>query len=214
MFTGLVERTGTLTDRTYEGEAGRLEINVGPWDAEPKQGDSIAVEGVCLTVTAYQDGVLAFDVLEETFRRTNLGRKPIGDPVNLERALGWGDRMGGHIVNGHVDGVGTVRRLEEVGRDWVFGMACDRELLDGLVYKGCVACNGVSLTVASLREDGFEIYLIPETMRVTSLNALKPGDPVNLEIDIIGKYVRQFVERGQAVPGVSWERLRETGVIA
>jgi riboflavin synthase len=213
MFTGLVERTGILVDRTYEGEAGRLNVEVGDWEASPNPGDSIAVEGVCLTATSIQDGILAFDVLEETFRRTNLGQKALGQPVNLERALGWGDRMGGHIVNGHVDGVGIVRRLDAVGRDWVFGLACEDELREGLVYKGCVACNGVSLTVASLQEDGFEMYLIPETMRMTSLAALQPGDPVNLEIDIIGKYVKQFLQSGRAVPGVTWERLRETGLM-
>ncbi len=213
MFTGLIETTGTLLERAFEGEAGRLRIQADGLSGPVQVGDSVAVEGVCLTATDFTDHVLSFDVLAETFHRTNLGRKRDGSRMNLERALQHGSRLGGHIVNGHVDGVGSVVRFDEVDRDWVLGIACDREIAEGIVYKGCVSCNGVSLTVASVTDEGFEMHLIPETLEVTSLSELTPGDPVNLEIDIIGKYVRHYLEQGLVLPGVSWEQLRATGLL-
>lgn len=213
MFTGLIETTGILAERSYQGRAGRLTLAVDAWRTEPiRIGDSIAVEGVCLTVTHRNAETLSFDVLEETFRRTNLGRKPDGARMNLERALALGDRLGGHIVNGHVDGVGEVVQVSAAGRDWVLGIHCDPELAQGLVYKGCLCCNGVSLTVAALTQNGLEVHLIPETWRVTSLCDLQPGDPVNLEIDIVAKYVRRHLDLGLGIPTLSWEQLRQDGL--
>jgi riboflavin synthase len=215
MFTGLVETTGILAGRAFQDRAGSLTLAVDAWREEPiAEGDSIAVEGVCLTVTGRQAANLSFDVLAETFRRSNLGRKPEGARMNLERALAFGDRLGGHIVNGHVDGVGEVVRVSAAGRDWVLGVNCETALAQGLVYKGCVCCNGVSLTISALTENGFETHLIPETWRVTSLCELQPGDPVNLEIDIVGKYVRQCLEQGRIPPPLSWDALRRTGLLS
>lgn len=215
MFTGLVETTGILASRTLDGRAGRLAVEVGDWGADAvADGDSVAVEGVCLTVAERADGRLFFDVLEETFRCTSLGRIPEGARLNLERALAHGSRLGGHIVNGHVDGVGAVARVDPVGRDWILGVNCNREIADGIVFKGCISCNGVSLTVAALTENGFEMHLIPETWEVTSLSGLNPGDPVNLEIDIVAKYVRHYLEQGSVLPDLSWEQLRKVGLIA
>jgi riboflavin synthase len=176
-------------------------------------GESIAVEGVCLTVAAIEDGVLAFDVLAETFRRTTLGGKPIGATLNLERALRADGRLGGHIVNGHVDGVGTVEAFEPAGRDRILTIRAEPELMDGIVYKGCVSVSGVSLTVASLDPRTFALHLIPETLSRTSLAGLAPGDQVNLEIDIVGKYVKHYLEQGTVMPDISWEQLRRQGLL-
>ena len=213
MFTGLIQQVGTLCHRAVAGDSGRLEIDGARWPEPLVPGESIAVEGVCLTLVEQQEQRLFFDVLAETFHRTNLAWKAIGAPINLERAITATQRLGGHIVNGHVDGVGEVGRFVPAGRDWMLAVSCDDALMAGIVYKGCIAVNGVSLTVAAVRDDTFEIYLIPETIKRTSLSELKSGHPVNLEIDVIGKYVRHYVEQGRMPEPVEWERLRVQGLV-
>jgi len=213
MFTGLVEKTGVLVQRTREGEAGHIRVEATPWTNAPTAGESVAVDGVCLTLTRVEGGTLEFDVLEETFRLTNLGDKSEGVRVNLERALRFGDRLGGHIVNGHIDGVGEVRRFESIGRDWALEVSCSPDLLAGIVYKGCVSCNGVSLTIVERDSDAFSVHLIPETYERTSLSDFSRGDPVNLEIDIVGKYVRSLLENGQVATRITWEALRSHGLV-
>jgi riboflavin synthase len=155
----------------------------------------------------------AFDILRETFERTTLGEKAVGQRLNLERSLRWGQPMGGHIVVGHVDGVGHVKEVSRVGRDWSFTFTCSEEMLDGIVYKGSVSIDGVSLTVAELKDDGFVVHIIPFTYEVTTFGDLKAGDGVNLEIDLLSKYVRRLLERGKVLQGVTWDALRETGLI-
>src|SRR5690606_2908944 len=155
----------------------------------------IAVNGACLTVTAVEDGCLAFDAVPETLARTSLGALAPGARVNLERAMRADGRFDGHIVQGHVDGTGRVRALERDGDDVRLRVACAPELARLLVPKGSVAVDGVSLTVAEVDDDGFAVALIPHTLAETNLGERRPGDLVNLEADVLGKYVLRYLER-------------------
>jgi riboflavin synthase len=177
MFTGIVQERGRVS--SFEG--GRLVVHSG---VRAGIGDSVAVDGVCLTVVDAPDGRLAFDVVQETVERT----KPFGEEVNLEAALRAGEPLGGHYVQGHVDGVGTVRATGE--SVWV---DAPPELLRYVVEKGSIAVDGVSLTVAALDERGFAVALVPHTLEVTTLGRLQPGDQVNLEVDILAKYVERLL---------------------
>ena len=177
MFTGIVQERG----RVASFEAGRLVVETG---ITAGIGDSVAVDGVCLTVTENNDGRLAFDVMRETLDRT----KPFGNEVNLEGALRAGDPLGGHYVQGHVDGVGTVRSTGDP-----FWIDIGDEVLRYVVEKGSVAVDGVSLTVATVDDAGFAVALIPHTLEVTTLGTLEPGKAVNLEVDILAKYVERLL---------------------
>ncbi len=213
MFTGIVERMGTLAEVAWTERCGRLAIEAPGWDRPVEVGESVAVEGICLTVVAVEGNRLGFDVLRETFERTNLGEKSPGDPLNLERALRWGDPMGGHIVVGHVDGVGRVRAIGRAGRDWSYEIGCEPALMDGMVFKGSVGINGVSLTIAVLGPDTITVHIIPYTYEVTTFGRLREGDAVNVEVDLLGKFVRRLVERGAGYPEVTWEALRREGLV-
>jgi riboflavin synthase len=180
VFTGIVQALGRV--RSFED--GRLVVERGPVDAAI--GDSVAVNGVCLTVVERGDGTLAFDVVPETVSRT----RPFGDAVNLEPSLRAGDPLGGHVVQGHVDGVGRIRDVDAEGI-WVDPPA---SLLRYVVEKGSIAVDGVSLTIAKLDDAGFRIALIPHTRAVTTLGDLAPGDAVNLEVDVLAKYVERLVQ--------------------
>ena len=193
MFTGIIQRLGTVASVDRSGGHGRLHIRTEPWTPALELGESIAVEGVCLTVTGERNGVVSFDLLKETFDRTNLGGKKTGHRVNLERALRVGDALGGHFVTGHVDGVGQVRKITPVGRDWILEINCAPELMAQMVGKGSIALSGVSLTLVDLLRDGFTVHLIPHTWENTSFSELKPGDAVNLETDMLGKYVQRLL---------------------
>jgi riboflavin synthase len=177
MFTGIVQERA----RVASFDAGRLVVETG---VKAEIGDSVAVDGVCLTVTANGGGQLAFDVMQETVNRT----KPFGEEVNLEAALRAGDPLGGHYVQGHVDGVGTVRSTGELL--WI---DIDGELLRYVVEKGSIAVDGVSLTVAAVDDAGFAVALIPHTLEVTTLGSLETGKQVNLEVDILAKYVERLL---------------------
>ncbi len=213
MFTGIVAKTGKIVEWDLSEKWGRIAVDAGDWERPIEKGESVAVSGICLTVARVEGPRLGFDVLRETFERTNLGAKKTGDRLNLERALRWGDPMGGHIVVGHVDGVGRVRRVGRVGRDWSYEITAPAELMDGMVFKGSVAVDGVSLTIAQLLPDAFVVHIIPFTREVTTFGDLREGDLVNLEADLLGKFVRRLVERGAGYPGVTWERLRAEGLI-
>ena len=178
MFTGIVRERG----RVASFDDGRLVVAS---TLEPAVGDSVAVDGVCLTVVEARDGSLAFDVVAETASRV----KPFGDEVNLEPALRAGEPLGGHYVQGHVDGVGRVRSLDR-GR---LVVEAPDELLRYCVEKGSIAIDGVSLTIAALHADALEVALVPHTLEVTTLGALRPGDPVNLEGDVLAKDVERLV---------------------
>ena len=179
MFTGIVKEKA----RVASFEDGRLVVASG---IGAGIGDSVAVDGVCLTVVESSNGTLAFDVVEETLSRV----KPFGDEVNVEPSLRAGDPMGGHVVQGHVDSVGTVRALSAEGRLVVHAPP---ELLRYVVEKGSIAIDGVSLTIAALQRDAFEVALVPHTLEVTTLGSLSRGDPVNLEVDVLAKYVERLV---------------------
>ncbi len=196
MFTGIV-RLGRVESIEMQGASGRITVTPDrPWEEPIVLGDSIAVNGACLTVAAMDGQKLSFDVLTETFDKTNLGEKKAGSVVNLERALAMGDTLGGHIVTGHVDGSGIVRKITPVDRDFKFEIECSKDMLMLMVYKGSISIDGISLTVAELLEDGFVVHIIPHTMEETDMSEFEPGTKVNLEADILGKHVQRILEFG------------------
>jgi riboflavin synthase len=188
MFTGLVQQLGTLTSL----DGGRLAVTAA-LAGELSEGDSVAVNGACLTASSVTPGGFTADVMEETLRRTALGSLRAGDPVNLELPLRAADRLGGHFVQGHVDGVGTVAAVEDEGFSRLVEIEADPGLMRYVVEKGSIAVDGVSLTVASLGEGTFGVSLIPETLERTTLGRASPGDSVNLEVDVLAKYVERLV---------------------
>jgi riboflavin synthase len=194
MFSGIVETTGTV--ESLRPVPGGIELLVrAPFDrAGVKEGDSVAVNGCCLTIEKIRGKVLQFGVLKETWRLTNLQFTKVGDRVNLERALRIGDRLGGHFVNGHIDGVGKILRWEKIGKDYVLEISVPSDILRYIVFKGSVAVDGISLTVAAVRRSSFDIWIIPHTRSVTVLSDRRVGDAVNMETDIVGKYVERFAE--------------------
>lgn len=199
MFTGIVEEVGTLVVREDQAEAARLEIRASRVLEDVALGDSIAVDGVCLTVTGVRDGVWSTDVMAETLRRSSLGKVEAGSRVNLERAVTPGTRLGGHIVQGHIDGVGTVLTRTPAEHWEVVRVGLPTGLARYVVEKGSITVDGVSLTVSALSaatdpEPWFEVSLIPTTLRETTLGARAPGDPVNLEVDVIAKHVERLLE--------------------
>lgn len=200
MFTGIVEHVGRLAAVESLPDLRRLRIDLGPIAEGVKLGDSIAVSGCCLTVTAIDGPLHDFEAIPETLERTRLGRLAEGDRVNLERAMAAGARFDGHVVQGHVDGMGRVRRFDRGGNDVLLHVECAPELAAQLVDKGSVTIDGVSLTVVAVVPDGFHVALIPHTLAVTTLSELAPGDPVNLEVDVFGKYVKQYLDR--VLPGL------------
>jgi riboflavin synthase len=198
VFTGIVEEVGTLVARDEQGDSAQLRIRARTVLEDTKLGDSIAVNGVCLTVTDVRDGVWSTDVMAETLRRSSLGALGAGDPVNLERAVTPNTRLGGHLVQGHVDGVGTVL-ARTPGEHWeVVRIGLPPALARYVVEKGSIAVDGVSLTVSAVsaatdEEPWFEVSLIPTTLRETTLGGRAPGDAVNLEIDVVAKYVERLM---------------------
>ncbi len=216
MFTGLIETTGILRARQRSGSAGKLVVRPQRRLEEPKYGESIAINGVCLTLEqAESDGSLVFHTLAETLDRSNLGTLPTGATVNLERALRLGDRLGGHIVTGHVDATAPVLELRRLGSgDFELTVALPDEYAPLVVEKGSIAIDGVSLTVATVTAGRFSVCLIPVTLQDTALEARAPGTPVNLETDLLGKYVRRQLEgfRGPDA-GITMATLHEAGFI-
>jgi riboflavin synthase len=195
MFTGLVESTARVRAVEPDGEGVRLEVET-PLAAELSHGDSIAVNGVCLTAVDPGGGRFRADVMAETLRRSSLAPLGAGDEVNVELALRAGDRLGGHMVQGHVDGTGTVEEVRDEGFARVVRIAAGPEIVRYVVEKGSIAVDGVSLTVASVDDSGFAVSLIPETLDRTTLGRAAPGRVVNLEVDVLAKYVEKLVNRG------------------
>ena len=196
MFTGLVEMTGRILARNLQGAAGKLIIETAEPFRNLEQGESIAVNGVCLTLeSGMKGGPLVFHVMRETFSRTNLGSEPIGSVVNLERAMLANGRFGGHIVSGHVDACGKILSLTQRDSDTELTVSVPDDLVPFLVEKGSIAVDGISLTLESVEENTFRIGLIPATLSHTNLSGKKAGSLVNLEADVIGKYVAAFLNR-------------------
>jgi riboflavin synthase len=195
VFTGLIREVGRIAAVDGGEDGVRLEIDAPQTAAAAAVGDSVAINGVCLTVVSVSNGRFAFDAVPETLARSSLGRLEAGSRVNLEPALRAGEPLGGHYVQGHVDGVGTVRSVEPEGDGRRIWFDAPRELMRYVVEKGSVAVEGTSLTVAALDDDGFAVALIPHTLAETTLGALEPGDTVNLEADVLAKYVERLLGR-------------------
>ena len=195
MFTGIIETLGTVTAIEPRGDLTRFGIEAPGIAAEVAIGDSVAVNGACLTVTGTRGSVIHFDAIVETLEKTALGDLATGGRVNLERALVAGGRLDGHIVQGHVDGIGRVRALERAGNDVRLAIDCPDEIRQFLLAKGSVAIDGVSLTVVVVDEAGFDVALIPHTLEQTTLGERSVGERVNLEADVLGKYVKSYLDR-------------------
>lgn len=193
MFTGIIEELGSVRSIEERGENARIVISANVVTEGTNHGDSISVNGVCLTALDIHPDSFAADVSRETLLRSTLGRLHPGSPVNLERAVTPATRLGGHIVQGHVDACGRFTGVEDHGESWTVKIAYPKEIARYLVFKGSVAVEGISLTIAGLADDHFEVAIIPKTWEVTNLSHLKPGDEVNLEVDIIGKYVERLL---------------------
>jgi riboflavin synthase len=196
MFTGIIEEIGSVGSLRTTDRGARLELSTPRLALEIQTGDSVAVNGCCLTMTANRDGHLTFDLLQETLARTNLGALHPGDPVNLERALPVQGRLGGHFVQGHIDCTARVLGFEERGADFRLEVELPDEQAKYAVAKGSIALNGVSLTIAELLEESFAVWIIPHTRQQTNFTALQPGDLLNVEFDIIAKYVERVLRRG------------------
>lgn len=209
MFTGIIQKLGTVSELTDRSGGRRLTLSLSPWERPIEEGESIAVNGVCLTV-ADQPGerMVSFDVLSETLRKTNLGALKVGGGVNLERALRYGDALGGHLVSGHVDATGVVRSVTPVGPDRRVEIAAPEPVYSHLVPQGSVACDGISLTVAELLPDSFAVHLIPTTLRETFWSDLEAGDAVNLEADMVVKIILREAGQGRMPKDWSWEKLQ------
>jgi len=194
VFTGLVQDLGTVAavDATDDGVRLRLRTSLA---GDIGEGDSVAVNGVCLTATEVTADAFAADVMQESLRRSSLGGVDAGSQVNLELAMRASDRLGGHIVQGHVDGLGTVSGVREDGFSRVVTVDAPADVLRYVVEKGSIAVNGVSLTVSAIGDDWFEVSLIPETLERTTLGGAAAGTPVNLEVDVLAKYVEKLVAR-------------------
>ena len=193
MFTGIIEELGSVRSIEERGENARLVIDARIVTEGTVHGDSISVNGVCLTALDIAPDSFAADVSRETLQRSTLGTLKAGTPVNLERAVTPATRLGGHIVQGHVDARGQFVSVENHGESWTVRIAYPKEIARYLVFKGSVAVEGISLTIAGLTDDYFEIAIIPKTWEVTNFSHLKPGDAVNLEVDVIGKYVEKLL---------------------
>jgi riboflavin synthase len=193
VFTGIVREVGRVEAVTGGAEGVRLVVSAPETAAATAVGDSVAVSGVCLTAVAVANGTVAFDAVPETLRRSSLGRVVAGAMVNVEPALRAGEPLGGHLVQGHVDGVGRVRAVEPEGEGRRLEIDASPDLTRYLVEKGSVAVEGVSLTVADLDDEGFAIALVPHTLAETTLGTLAPGDEVNLEADVLAKYVERLL---------------------
>ena len=215
MFTGLIEDVGKVVRVESRGAAARLVVGTALPLSEIVMGESVAVNGVCLTVVAASEGTLSFDVSPETLRSAGFGGLSAGSSVNLERALRLSDRLGGHLVTGHVDCVAVVDERRELSGNIVFAFRLQPDHARFLVAKGSVTIDGVSLTVNEVSRDGFTVNIIPHTARATTLHLKRPGDEVNIEVDILAKYVERLLQgkKPAEAGGLSLEMLAKSGFL-
>jgi len=212
MFTGIIEEMGSVKALRHEAGAARLAVSASTVLGGTAPGDSICVNGVCLTVVEMDKGGFSADVAVETLKVTNLGELKTGEKVNLERALQLSARVGGHLVSGHVDAVGRIREKREEGNGWRIFIDAPDTVLRYVIKKGSIAIDGISLTVADVDKKGFSIAMIPHTAKLTTLGFKSTGDGVNLETDIIGKYVERLLAV-RVEGGVSLELLKKSGFV-
>jgi riboflavin synthase len=213
MFTGIIEEVGRVTGITNESENRRLTVAASHLPKELKKGDSIAVSGVCLTAVEITPNSFGADLAEETWNRTSFSRIKLGALVNLELPMRADGRFGGHIVQGHVDGTGKFIALDEIpGADnyWL-RIEIPSELARYVIFKGSLSIEGISLTVAKIKGTQVTVAIIPHTTETTNLKSLKPGDPVNLEVDVIAKYVEKMIRGDSAISSITVEQLVEQG---
>ena len=211
MFTGIVEEMGTLTQLIRGSNEQRITISCSKILEDIHIGDSIAVNGVCLTVVTYDGKSFQADVMNETFLRSSFVALRPGSPVNLERAMAADGRFGGHIVSGHIDGTGLIKSIKKDGNAIWFEIAASREITDGIVEKGSIAIDGISLTIAAVDNVSFKVSIIPHTLKETVLGVKKVGDTVNLETDVIGKYVKKLLASQTTNAGLTKEKLLANG---
>ena len=213
MFTGIIEEVGTVSRVQRSGNSSFIEIQAKKVLEDIHLGDSIAVNGVCLTVTNFDCGIFRADVMNETLSRSSLGSLTAGSPVNLERAMAANGRFGGHIVSGHIDGTGTVTDIKNDGIAVWYTVSAAPELLHYIVEKGSIAIDGISLTVAKVTDTSFSVSIIPHTAAQTILGTKKAGDTVNLENDIIGKYVEKLIKPAEepGTGGITMDFLAKNG---
>lgn len=219
MFTGLIETIGTVAAVTPAGEVVELTIQAPAIASGLRLGDSVALSGACNTVTFFDANSFRVQMMPETQARTKLGRLRIGSSVNLERAMRLDSRLDGHLVAGHVDGMANVSRIESLDKTKKIYFTAPEEILAGIVVKGSVTVDGVSLTVIDAERDFFSVGVIPTTLAETTLGELKAGDAVNIETDMIGKYIKKFLEAafseknggGKVKNSLTWDKLTEYG---
>ncbi|MGB2823280.1 MAG: riboflavin synthase [Phycisphaerae bacterium] len=220
MFTGIIQHVGEVRAVRSAGDGKRLTVDIGPLAEGLAVGDSVAVSGACLTACRIAHAEANFDVSAETLSRTTLGDASPGTRVNLERPLRLSDELGGHLVQGHIDGVGEVRRIDRRADEWAIELAAPKELTDEMVEKGSVAVAGVSLTLTHVADGAFGVALIPTTLEKTTFGEMNVGSKVNIETDVIGKYVRRYLRQASPASGpdgarqqagLTLEMLREAG---
>lgn len=193
MFTGIVEEIGKIVRVEKGAKSSRLTVSGDKIFSDLKLGDSVATNGVCLTVTSFSKGIFTADVMNETLKRSNLGELRQGSMVNLERAMIANGRFGGHIVSGHIDGTGVITKIEQDDIAVWYTIRADRKIMKYIIEKGSVAIDGISLTIAKVTDNDFSVSLIPHTAKETVLGYKKTGDTVNLENDVVGKYIEHFL---------------------
>ena len=211
MFTGIIEETGKIDQTSPSGVNLRLRIKASGILSDLKLGDSMNINGACQTVIEIKDGCFTVEAVEETLKRTTLGRLKPGDAVNLERALRASDRLGGHLVSGHVDFVGKIKSISPRDQSHIFEFEFPKEYRSHFVDKGSVAVDGISLTVVEVFKDSFTVSVIPFTVKETTLGAKKIGDTINIETDMMGKYVQRFLSVKKDKFEITEEWLKEKG---
>ncbi len=211
MFTGIIERTGIIRESRSVSGGQKLCIEVGPMASELPLGASVAISGVCLTVCHTSNDSAEFDVIKETLSLTTLGSKRVGDKINLERSLRVGDRLDGHFVQGHVDGLAEVTSVISTSQEWVAWLRPEKSLTSFIIPKGSVTIDGVSLTIAAVDQDTFSVALIPTTLNLTTLGSLKAGDKVNIETDIVARTIVHHLSHVSGDNGITMNSLRDAG---
>ena len=216
MFTGIIEELGRIVSLEQRGDSAKIKVSANIVTRDSIEGDSISVNGVCLTAIDIKSDSFAADVSGETLNRSTLGKLNVGTKVNLERAVTPTTRLGGHLVQGHVDAIGRFLQAVQSGDFWTVRVGFPPEIAKYLIYKGSISVEGISLTIADLKDDSFEIAVIPKTWEMTNLHALRNGDALNLEVDVIAKYIERIMLYGKTpekTEGVTMEKLGKLGFV-